>query len=268
MSKWHSCELEALAFANAVNTEYDILKECRKPVILSPDSKPVADAVKMIKKGLYSSNPRIQTFITNVNRVPLVVQLASGKNKHNLPSDYHSRHPSECVAQHCSVCSFVKESAASVNLPSINAVNPVNNMSNQKAWNAIQDQEKATKQAKYLISTGKTASKVTGKINSEIRQLCRNAKVRKNDNLLYVPAKPNKYSAAETHLVVIPSTHLPALLWQIHNTLNHPTKSQLQATFNKTFYSVGLTPTLEKLYQECFFAVHKRRYPQPLIIRL
>ena len=67
-AKWMACELEGLALANAINTEYHILKESKHPVIITPDSKPIADAIKLIKKGSYSSSPRIQSFITNVNR--------------------------------------------------------------------------------------------------------------------------------------------------------------------------------------------------------
>ena len=74
-AKWLSCELEALAFATAIQSEYSIIKETKQPVIIAPDSKPVADAVKMIKNGNFSTNPRMQSLITNVNRIPTQYKL-------------------------------------------------------------------------------------------------------------------------------------------------------------------------------------------------
>ena len=261
-AKWQACELEALAFANAINSEFDLLRECKSQIIVSPDSKPVSDAFKLIKKGRYSTNPRIQSFLSNVNRIPITVQLASGKSGQNISADFQSRNASKCTSQHCSLCNFVKEASDGVILPSCNAIN-ADNMNNRQAWKSIQDQQKSTKDAKYLITTGKTPNKMSGKINSEIRRLCSPelaAEVTK-DNLLVVPSKSNKYSATQVNRTVIPSSHLPALIWQMHNTMQHPTKSQLKAAFDKNFYSVGLASALDKLYDECFFCSTQRKIP-------
>ena len=258
--KWMACELEALAFSSAIHAEYELLKECKKPVIISPDSKTVADAVKKIQKGNYSASPRIQSLITNINRIPIVVQLASGKNQQNISSDYQSRHPSNCNTEHCSICNFVNETSDSILLPSINSIEP-ESMHNKTAWNEIQNQQKATKEAKYLIKSGKTPSKVSGKIQSEIRRLCTIAKLNKN-NLLIVESQPNKFSSVKIELTVIPQTHLPALLWQLHNKLQHPSKAQLKSNFDKSFYSVGLSAAMENLYNDCFFCATQKKIPE------
>ena len=260
-SKWMACELEALAFATAINAEMNTIKECKNPVIISPDSKPVADAVKLIRKGLYSTSPRIQSFINNINRIPIVVQLASGKNKQNISSDFQSRHPTKCTSQHCSVCNFISESSDSVLIPTaINSVDTPESMNNRTAWNKVQDQQKATREAKSLLKSGKTPNKLSGKLNSEIRRLCSVAKVNK-DNLLVVPSQINKYSTVQNELTVIPQTHLPAILWQLHNNNQHPCKSQLKAQFEKMFYSVGLIAALEQLYNDCFYCSTQKKIP-------
>ena len=44
--------------------------------------------------------------------------------------------------------------------------------------------------------------------------------------------------------------------------MNHPTKSQLRAQFDKCYYSVGLTPTIDKLYEECFFCSTQKKIPE------
>ena len=264
--RWLPCELEALAFATAITSEYHIIKETKLPVIISPDSKAVADAVKLIKKGNFSTNPRIQSLITNVNRVPIIVQMASGKSELNSCADFQSRHPSICTAEQCAICSFVKEKSTSILDPfAINAINPTEGnipFQNKDAWNKIQDQDKACYQTKSLLLSGKTPNKRSGKTPSEIRRLCSIAKVN-NKNLLIVPMKTNKYSAVTTELTVVPSQYLPAILWQLHNLHNHPTKSQLKSIFDKAFYSVGLSAQLDTIYNECYFCATQKKLPDP-----
>ena len=262
--RWLPCELEALAFATAITSEYHIIKETKQPVIISPDSKAVADAVKLIKKGNFSTNPRIQSLITNVNRVPIIVQMASGKSDLNSCADFQSRHPSVCTTEQCAICCFVKEKSSTILDPfAINAINPQDGTTpfqNKEAWNKIQDQDKACSQAKSLLQSGKTPNKRSGKTPSEIRRLCLIAKVN-NKNLLVVPTKTNKYSAITTELTVVPSQYLPAILWQLHNLHNHPTKSQLKSIFDKAFYSVGLSAQLETIYNECYFCATQKKLP-------
>ena len=69
--QWQPCEVEALAFANGIDAEYDLIRESKHPLLICPDSKTVADAVELIRKGKYSASSRINRFVTNVNRVPL-----------------------------------------------------------------------------------------------------------------------------------------------------------------------------------------------------
>ena len=264
-SKWHSCELEALAFSTAITAEYNTLKESRKPVIIAPDSKAVADAVNLIRKGQHSSNPRIQALITNVNRIPLIVQLASGKNKLNACGDNQSRFPSPCQVEHCAICNFVAETTNTINPFAINAVQTLAThlpaiLENKAAWKSIQDDSKSCQQAIFYVTSGKTPSKQSGKLYSEIRRLASVAKINAN-GLLVVYSKPNTFSLVRYEQTVIPSSHLPAVLWQMHNTFNHPTKSQLKSQFERSFYSVGLHPELDKLYEDCHFCASQKKIP-------
>ena len=54
-SRWHPCELEALAFATGIEKEHDIIRESKHPLIIMPDSKPVHEAVKLINQGKFSA---------------------------------------------------------------------------------------------------------------------------------------------------------------------------------------------------------------------
>ena len=108
--------------------------------------------------------------------MPILVQLASGKSQQNHSSDFQSRHPSKCEAEHCSLCIFVQEASDLVVLPSCNAAAPELSLANKNAWKTIQETQKSTREARFFISTGKKPSSTTGKLNSEIRQLCKKAK--------------------------------------------------------------------------------------------
>ena len=136
--KWQPCEIEALAFATAIEAEYDLIRESKHPLLMCPDSKVVADAVALIQKGKYSSSARINKLITNVNKVPLQAAHVSGKAKLNEGADYQSRSPSKCNSEVCSICRFVDEqihgvidpaakNAAATTIPTIS-------MGNRQAW--------------------------------------------------------------------------------------------------------------------------------------
>ena len=76
-------EVEVLAFAVAIDTEYDLFRESKKTIIICADNKPVAEAVELIKKGKWSSSLRINWLIAKVNKISITVKHVSGKFKLN-----------------------------------------------------------------------------------------------------------------------------------------------------------------------------------------
>ena len=101
---WSPCEIEALSFAIGIEAEYDLIRESKLPLLVCPDSKVVADTIKLIKQGKFSASLRINQFITNVNKVKLEVAHMSGKAKLNQITDQQSRKPSPCNSKVCSIC--------------------------------------------------------------------------------------------------------------------------------------------------------------------
>ena len=113
-----------------------------------------------------------------------IVQFASGKGNLNTCGDFQSRHPSPCQTEHCTICNFVKESSESTLNPyAINALkhdDPPPMLDNKIAWKKIQDESKSCQQTRYLVTSGKTPSKISGKLNSEIRRLSSIATINNN----------------------------------------------------------------------------------------
>ena len=112
--KWSPCEIEALAFAAGIAKEYDLIRESKHPLIIFPDSKPINEAVNLINKGHFSTSARMSSFLTNVNRFPIISRHISGKAKLNPIGDLQSRFPSDCNSEACSIHKFVNEAIDSV----------------------------------------------------------------------------------------------------------------------------------------------------------
>ena len=106
--KWSPCEVEAMSVAVAINSEYSLLRESLHPIMILPDSKPVQHAIELIKRGKFSASSRMNRFLSNINKIPIVVKHLSGKYDLNTLSDHHSKHPSECSSETCSVHKFIE----------------------------------------------------------------------------------------------------------------------------------------------------------------
>ena len=113
-TKWSPCELESLAFAAGVDKEYDLIRESKHPLIIETDSKPVHEALNLIKNGKFSASARMSSFLTNVNRTTIVSKHISGKAKLNPISDLQSRYPPDCDSEHCSIHKFIEEKVDSI----------------------------------------------------------------------------------------------------------------------------------------------------------
>ena len=71
---WSPYELENLAIAVAIETEYLLFSESKNPVLLLPDSKPVQDAVQLIQQGKFNASARMKRFLNNINKILLTIK--------------------------------------------------------------------------------------------------------------------------------------------------------------------------------------------------
>ena len=112
--KWSCCEIEAMSVAAAIEAEYSLLRESRHPIMILPDSKPVQQAIELIKKGKFSTSSRMNRFLSNINKIPITVKHLSGKYDLNQISDHQSRHPSDYTFDMCSIHKFIENLADTV----------------------------------------------------------------------------------------------------------------------------------------------------------
>jgi hypothetical protein len=261
-TKWSPCEIEALAFATGIQAEIDLITESKHPLLIAPDSSPVKDAVNLIKKGKFSASARMNSFITNINRIPVEVLHVSGKANLNAVGDMQSRNPSTCTSQQCTICSFVHSSINSVLNPkaSLGAI-ACRSLYDTKSWATAQSANQACKTAISHLKTGKQPSKKSGSILSEIRRYCAIAKIGKDSCLLVSP--PPTVGTQQLDKIVIPTPLIPSLLWNIHNSENHPSKTQLRAIFDKMFYGIMVQQHIDDVYAECYQCKIQANLPKP-----
>ena len=107
--KWLPCEVEALAISASVNHWSKYIMESRNTVQILTDSRPCVQAYGRLCGGLFSSSARVGTFLSTLSRYKVSLQHIPGAA--NLPADYHSRNPMECVNKECQICPFIKDSA-------------------------------------------------------------------------------------------------------------------------------------------------------------
>ena len=271
--KWHPCELEALAFATAIEKEQDIIRESKLPLIIMPDSKPVHEAVKMINKGKFSTSARISSFLNNVNRFRIESKHISGKAKLNPISDLQSRTPAECTAEVCAIHRFIDDkTSGNIELESqLLSVAPQEIfMASRQSWNKAQLSNQACSVAIKFLTSGKPPPKATGKNTGEywndVRRYCKEASVAK-DGTLVVKAPPMIQSGnIPRERIVIPKPLTAALLYHIHNHQdNHPTKSQQKDIFQRSFYAISLDKQLDLLYKNCYKCSLVQKLPKEVI---
>ena len=89
-------------------------KESKHPLQVYPDSKPVHQAIDIIKAGGVSASSRMSSFLANVNQIPIISKHISGKAKLNEVAHLQSRAISSCQADHCSIHKFVNQTIEGV----------------------------------------------------------------------------------------------------------------------------------------------------------
>ena len=180
----------------------------------------------------------MSSFLTNLNRIPIISNHISGKAKLNPVADHQSRFPSQCQSDVCSICRFVDETIAAVLEPEAKNCSIVTEsnegFASRSAWKQAQNENKACQLTKHFLTTGKPPPKAigkhTGELWNDIRQYCRDVSMAK-DGLLIVKSRPEQLSGnVERERIVIPKTLAPSLLYHLHNHCQeHPLKSQQKA---------------------------------------
>ena len=141
----------------------------------------------------------MRSFLSNINRIPIISRHISGKAKLNPFADLQSRAPSVCCAETCSIHKFVEEAIDGVIDPGakISKIDIASHYSNRIAWKKAQVNNPACGFATTLLKTGKPPPRAIGKPAGEYfnkdRFYCREATISR-DGVLVAHSKPSALS--------------------------------------------------------------------------
>ena len=185
-----------MSVAVAIESEYLLLRESRHLLMILPDSKPVQQAIELIKKGKFSTSLRMNQILSNINKIPITVKHLSGKYDLNTISNLQSRRPSEYPSETYSIHKFIAELSETVIDPATKCgpIKTTNTFFNRAAWLQAQNNSDSCRAAKSHLILGKVPTTKAGDMNNKIRFLIRHAKlapdgllVTKGDSSIFIP---------------------------------------------------------------------------------
>ena len=109
---WLPCEIEALATGTAIRHFAPYIIQSPHTTKVLTDSRPCIQAYDKLKRGEFSASSRVTAFLSTVSCYSVHIHHIAGVE--NLPSDYASRNPKECLDSSCQICKFIVELEDSV----------------------------------------------------------------------------------------------------------------------------------------------------------
>ena len=262
---WLPCEAEALSITASVKHFGPYIIQSNKKTQVHTDSLPCVNAFKKLSRGQFSSSPRVTTFLSTLSHY--AVELFHIPGKHNILSDFASRHTLECNGS-CQICTFIDETENSVvnSISVTDILHKGNNVpySSRNAWYKLQqdcpDIQKAIKHLKSGTSPGRKSKGV-----KDIKRYINVAKLSTYpaDGLLIVPA--NNPLQQSRHRIVVPREVVDGLLTALHLKLTHPSKDQLKQIFNRAFFALDLEKAAGRVTTNCHVCKSLKKVPSQLI---
>ena len=125
MVRWFPCEKEAMGVVLSLNQCSHWIRESRLPIMVGPDSLAVVKAVDLIRRGKHSSNPRLQSLLSSINRFNVVFFHNSAKAGQHIIQDHLSRlKDTTCNSKDCSIERFLEDVPVNIESMSCNLLNP------------------------------------------------------------------------------------------------------------------------------------------------
>ena len=109
---WLPCEIEVLAIGAAIRHFAPYIIQSPHTTEVLTDSRPCVQAYEKLKRGEFSASSRVTTFLSTVSRYSVHTRHIAGVE--NLPSDFASRNPKECLDCSCQICKLIVELEDSV----------------------------------------------------------------------------------------------------------------------------------------------------------
>ena len=260
--KWLPCEVEALAISLSVQHWAPYIVENKNTTQILTDSRPCIQAFAKLCRGEYSYSARVTTFLSTLSRHTVSLQYIQGSV--NLPADYQSRNPAECVDRSCQVCKFISDSATSTvcNVSVFDVLQGHTPMPfiSPMAWKSSQQDCPTLRRVYSYLSQGTRPNHKDNKITA-VKHYLRVCTIGQNG--LLVVRREMPFSSARD-LIVVPPHGLPGLITALHLRLQHPSKSQLTKLFHRYFYAREANNEINRVTAMCSQCAAMKSFPQEI----
>ena len=246
---WLPYEIEALSIGAAIRHFAPYIIQSPHQTQVLTESKPCVQAYEKLKRGEFSASSRFTTFLSTVSRYSVHVRHIAGVE--NLPSDFASRNPNECLDSSCQICKFIVEFEGSV-VRSIFVAEVLKGstrmpFTSRAAWQATQLECPHLRRKHSYLSQGTRPSKKAAKIIDVKRYL--KVVVVATDGLLVVRDHPPFQTPRER--IVVPDSVLDGLLTALHVRFSHPSKYQTKCLFSRYFFALDVDKAIDSVSSAC-----------------
>ena len=240
---WLPCEIEALSIDATIRHFAPYIIQSPHQTQVLTDSKPCVQAYEKLKRGEFSASSRVTTFLSTVSRYSVHVRHIAGVE--NLPSDFASRNPNECLDSSCQICKFIVDFEESV-VRSISVAEVLEGstrmpFTSRAAWQATQLECPHLRRTHLHLSQGTRPSKKATKI-IDVKRYHKDVVVA-TDGLLVVRDHPPFQTPRER--IVVTRSVLDGLLTALHIRFSHPSKYQTKRLFSRYFFALDVDKAID-----------------------
>ena len=270
---WYPCEGEGLGIRLVLAFWEHYIRENEHTTIHFSDNQPCVDAWKRSKRGAFSSNARIATFLSQVGSLKVEIRHKAGSKMET--SDYASRNPQQCPDKTCVICKFAYEQQLiGDNCDQIRAITVEEVTSGKiqmpctqkRAWLDTQSNDPVHVKLKYLIEVGQAPAKKKTKGDFNKLKLLHNLyragdlKIDKEGLVMVRQHGPDKSG----WVISIPHRIFPGLASALHLKFNHPSRHQLTMLMQRYFYSPGYQGIIGLITDNCAQCQSMKSLPKTL----
>ena len=257
---WLPCEIEALAIGAAIRHFAPYIIQSPHTTEVLTDNRPCVQAYEKLKRGEFSASSRVTTFLSTVSRYSVHIRHIAGVE--NLPSDYASRNPRECLDSSCQVCKFIAELEDSV-VRSLSVSDVLQGsvkmpFTSRAAWQATQLECPHLRRTHSHLSQGTRPSKKATKI-IDVKRYLKDVVIAA-DGLLVVrdhqPFQPPR------ERLVVPRSVLEGLLTALHIRFSHPSKYQMKRLFSRYFFALDVDKAIDLVSSSCHICESVKSIPK------
>ena len=134
---------------------------------------------------------------------------------------------------------------------------------NRTAWQQLQLDDPSCAKAIQHISTGQPLPK-KGRQHCDARNYFANASLSKPGNLLVVRDNvPHQSTPRER--IVIPKKFVPAVVDQLHHSLNCPSEYQLNKILDRYFYGINIRKVVSETKLNCYSCKARMKLPENVV---